>query len=72
MRGKYKTGTDQTREPDWRRSDEAAAAFDVTRTTLVNWREDARVRWSKIGGTVYYDVSSIEEIRTANTHEIAI
>jgi len=70
---KLQTNPKPCHVPDgWRRTNEAAKAFGVTRTTLVNWRNDKRVRWSKIGGTCYYDISSINQIREDNAHEIEI
>jgi len=72
MEKKHKKLKGQPHDADWRRTNDAAAEFDVSRTTLNNWREDERVRWTRIGGTIYYDVASIEAIRTANTHEIAV
>ncbi len=48
---------------------DAIAYLKVTRRTLANWREQGKIRFSKLGGKIYYKLSDILEDFERNKNE---
>lgn len=48
-------------ERGWVRADDAAEQLGVHRATLWNWRKQGKIRFAKVGRTLFYDLQSLAD-----------
>ncbi|MBK7609135.1 MAG: helix-turn-helix domain-containing protein [Saprospiraceae bacterium] len=62
----------KTEEFNWQREPQIQALLGLKRTTLYKLRRDNLIRWSLIGGSVFYDLSSINEYLDKNASQVSL
>lgn len=53
----------------WKREHQVQELLQLGRTSLYKLRRDNLIRWSVIGGSVFYDIESINEYLEANSSQ---
>lgn len=55
----------------WKREHQVQELLQLGRTSLYKLRRHNLIRWSVIGGSVFYDIESINEYLEANSSQIS-
>lgn len=56
---------------NWLREPQVQALLGLKRTTLYKMRRDNLIRWSAIGGSIFYDLKSINEFLEKNASQFS-
>ncbi len=57
---------------NWLRETQVQALLGLKRTTLYKLRKNNFIRWSAIGGSIFYDLSSINEFLEKNASKFSL
>jgi len=58
---------DKAQKVQWLKSSETASILGISPGTLKNLRDSRSIPFSKLGGTLYYNMNDINQILLANT-----